>query len=99
MRRAIITFWSFPAVLMGPATTYQGKLPMVASPLPCAAALILKEGTTPMTFPTPILASAFVLAGAALLALRSAAFATRRSIVKVRSNRRRPAGGRSKTND
>ncbi|PAQ03530.1 hypothetical protein CIT25_04435 [Mesorhizobium mediterraneum] len=45
-----------------------------------------------MTFPTPILVSAFVLAGAALLTLRSAAFAaTRRSMVKVRSNRRRPA--------
>jgi hypothetical protein len=45
-----------------------------------------------MTFLTPILASAFVLAAASLLALRSAAFAaTRRSMVKVRSNRRRPA--------
>ncbi|WP_192355678.1 hypothetical protein [Mesorhizobium mediterraneum] len=52
-----------------------------------------------MTFPTPILVSAFVLAGAALLALRSAALAARRSTVKVRSNRRRPAGNRSKTND
>ncbi|WP_189501821.1 hypothetical protein [Mesorhizobium sp. M00.F.Ca.ET.216.01.1.1] len=48
-----------------------------------------------MTLPTPILASAFVLAGAALVALRSAAFtATRRSMVKVRSDRRRPAGSR-----
>jgi hypothetical protein len=53
-----------------------------------------------MTFPTPILISAFMLAGAALLALRFAAFAaTRRSMVKVRSNRHRPAGSRSKPND
>ncbi len=45
-----------------------------------------------MTFPSPILASAFVLAGAALWALRSAALtATRRSTVKVRSKPRRPA--------
>jgi hypothetical protein len=99
MRPAFITFWSFPAVLMV-LPPYQGKPPMVASPLPRAAALSLKEGTTAMTFPTPILASAFVLAGAALLALRSAAFAaTRRSMGKVRSNRRRPAGSHSKTND
>ena len=41
-----------------------------------------------MTFPTPILAGAFMLAGAALLALRFAALAaTKRSMVKVRSNR------------
>jgi len=53
-----------------------------------------------MTFPTPILAGAFMLAGAALLALRSAALAaTKRSMVKVRSNRPRPTGRRSKTND
>ncbi|MET3579380.1 hypothetical protein ABID19_002411 [Mesorhizobium robiniae] len=52
-----------------------------------------------MTFPTPILASVFVLA-AAVLALRFAAFAaTRRSMVKVRSDRRQPADGRSKTSD
>ncbi|UVK36275.1 hypothetical protein LHFGNBLO_003178 [Mesorhizobium sp. AR10] len=51
-----------------------------------------------MTFPTPILATAFVLAAAALLALRSAASAaTRRSMVKVRSNQRRPA--KTKTQD
>lgn len=48
-----------------------------------------------MTFPTPILASAFVLAAAALLALRSAAF-TSRSMVKVRSNRRRPANTKTR---
>ena len=42
-----------------------------------------------MTF--PIFASAFVLAAAALMALRSAAAnATRQSMVKVRSNQRRP---------
>ncbi|WP_292509829.1 hypothetical protein [Mesorhizobium sp.] len=53
-----------------------------------------------MTFSTRILASAFVLAAAALLALRSAAFAAaRRSMVTVRSNQRRPAGNRSKTSD
>jgi hypothetical protein len=49
-----------------------------------------------MTFFTPILASAFVLAAAALLALRSAAFvATRRSTVEVRSSRRLPAAART----
>jgi hypothetical protein len=42
-----------------------------------------------MTF--PIFASAFVLAATALLALRSAiANASRQSMVKVRSNQRRP---------
>jgi hypothetical protein len=50
-----------------------------------------------MTFSTPMLVSAFVLAGAALLALRSAVFAAaRRSMVTVRSNQSRPAGSRSK---
>ncbi|WP_292240563.1 hypothetical protein [Mesorhizobium sp.] len=52
-----------------------------------------------MTFPTPILITAFTLVGATLLALRFAALtATRRSTVKVRSNQHRPAGSRSKTN-
>ena len=51
-----------------------------------------------VTLSTPILASALVLAGAALLALRSAAFtAASRSLVKVRSNRRRP--GRAKSSN
>lgn len=53
-----------------------------------------------MTFPTPILASAFMLAAAALLAMRFAVFtATRRSMVKVRGIGHRPVGGRSKTTE
>ncbi|MER9297113.1 hypothetical protein NKI38_11570 [Mesorhizobium sp. M0621] len=43
-----------------------------------------------MAFSTPILATAFVLAAAALLALRSAA-STRRSMIRVRSNQRQAA--------
>lgn len=43
-----------------------------------------------MTFSTSILATAFVLAAAALLALRSAA-STSRSMVKVRNNQPQPA--------
>ena len=44
-----------------------------------------------MTFPSPIVASAFVLAAAAFLALRSAiANAGRQSMVKVRIDQRRP---------
>jgi hypothetical protein len=43
-----------------------------------------------MTFSTPILATAFVLATTALLALRSAA-STSRSMVKVRNNQRHRA--------
>lgn len=50
-----------------------------------------------MTLPIPILASAFVLAGAVLLALRSAAsIGGKQLTVMVRSDRRRPAHGRSK---
>ncbi|TIL23900.1 MAG: hypothetical protein E5Y88_20420 [Mesorhizobium sp.] len=68
---------------------YKGKLLVVTSPTLAGSD---KKEQTRMTFPTPILVSAFVLAGAALLTLRSAAFAaTRRSMIKVRSNRRRPA--------
>ena len=48
-----------------------------------------------MTFSTPILATAFVLAAAALLALRSAGSASR-SMVKVRSNDRQPANTKTK---
>jgi hypothetical protein len=44
-----------------------------------------------MTMPSPILASAFVLATAAALALRSMVVdAGRRSLVRVRSGRNRP---------
>lgn len=42
-----------------------------------------------MTLSTPILLSALVLAGAALLALRSAASEAARRMVKVRVDRRR----------
>jgi hypothetical protein len=42
-----------------------------------------------MTLSTPILVSALVLAGAALLALRSAASEAARRMVKVRVDRRR----------
>ncbi|MER8642206.1 MULTISPECIES: hypothetical protein [unclassified Mesorhizobium] len=44
-----------------------------------------------MTLSTPILASALVLAVAALLAMRSAASAAAARMVKVRVDRRRPA--------
>ncbi|MFC3324023.1 hypothetical protein [Mesorhizobium cantuariense] len=47
-----------------------------------------------MTFSTPILATAFVLAAAALQALRSAA-STTRSMVKVRSNQRQSANAKN----
>jgi hypothetical protein len=69
---------------------YKGKLPVTVSSLPCSRAHSDQEGTTPMTFSTPIFATAFALATAALLALRSAASA-RQSMVKVRSNQRHPA--------
>ena len=48
-----------------------------------------------MTLSAPILASALVLAGAALLALRSAALTVSRAPVTVRSEQRRP--GRAKS--
>jgi hypothetical protein len=46
----------------------------------------------PMTMPSPILATAFMVAAAALLAMRAAAIAaSRKSMVKVRISRRHPA--------
>jgi hypothetical protein len=48
-----------------------------------------QEGTLLMTFPSPILASAVVLAAATLLALRSAIFTASKQAIKVRSDRRR----------
>lgn len=45
-----------------------------------------------MTFPSPLLASGFALAAMALLALRFTAFtAFKRSLIKIRANRRPPA--------
>ncbi|MER9610533.1 MULTISPECIES: hypothetical protein [unclassified Mesorhizobium] len=50
--------------------------------------LIDDEGITPMTFPSPLLASGFALAAMALLALRFTAFtAFKRSLIKIRANR------------
>jgi hypothetical protein len=90
-RRALITFWSFPQILMV-LPQYQGKLSWL-----CLSRRCLTRRNTPMTLPIPILASAFVLAGAVLLALRSAAsIAGKQSTVMVRSDGRRPAHGRSK---
>ena len=45
-----------------------------------------------MTMPSPILATAFMVAAAALLAMRATVVAvTGKSMVKVRSRQRRPA--------
>jgi hypothetical protein len=47
---------------------------------------------TPMTMPSPILATAFMAAAAALLAMRATVVAvTGKSMVKVRGRQRRPA--------
>ncbi|MBZ9682169.1 hypothetical protein LB524_01600 [Mesorhizobium sp. ESP6-5] len=46
----------------------------------------------PMTMPSPILATAFVAAVAAVLAMRAAVVAaSRKSMVRVRSRKRQPA--------
>jgi hypothetical protein len=63
---------------------YQVKL-MTASPI--AAGLTRRNNA--MTLSTPIFLSALVLAGAALMALRSAGSAAAARMVKVRVDRRR----------
>jgi len=50
-----------------------------------------------MTMPSPILATAFLVAAAAILALRATIVAaSRRSMVKVRSRQRHPANTKTK---
>jgi hypothetical protein len=54
------------------------------------------KGTTPMTMPSPILATAFLVAVAAILTLRATIVAaSRKSMIKVRSRQRHPAKTRT----
>jgi hypothetical protein len=94
----IITFLSSATNLDG-AATIVGETDNPAAPWrdhgPERPDLTLKadlKRKTPMTMPSPILATAFMVAAAALLAMRATVVAvTGKSMVKVRSRQRRPA--------